>query len=253
MGFGFRAAVLTGAMSLFASASAFGAIAVDFRGGRGGTSAEAMSPSDVAGVVAQANWNDIAGGSGTDIVLIDDAGAPTLAKLTYTSGGTWSAIAGNGVGGDEKMNNGFVFGNATVTVTDVPYAEYDIYVYTLNDAANRVLSTVLTGGEGGPVNGPAFFGSSPNPTAAGFVDGNAATPYTYNLVTSGFLGSPTANGNYVRFTGLRDSTFTFTTSAAGNGYLGGFQIVPTVVPEPGTIGIVAAATAGLLIRRRRTT
>jgi MYXO-CTERM domain-containing protein len=163
-------------------------------------------------------------------------------------GGTYSSIGGATIapaGGDEKLNTGFVFGNGTFTVSGVPYANYDVYVYELNDASGRVETTTLTAG------GPAqtYYGSSATPNDSSHVDQSAGTSYVYVLSNSTNVGSPTTNGDYVQFTGLTGSTFTFTSTAPGNGYVNGFQIVPT--PEPASLGFVGVSVLALLARRQR--
>jgi len=225
-------------------------IGVNFTGGGNGSSpAVSLVASDSAGVVPQINWNNAAGGTGTSLPLLDNTGAATAAALTYTAGGTYSSIGGAAIapaGGDEKLNTGFVFGNGNVTVSGIPYATYDVYVYELNDAAGRVETTTLTA----PVAQGPIFGGSATPNDAGHVDQSAGTSYVYTRSTSTDTANPTANGDYVRFTNVTGPTFTFTTSATGNGYLNGFQIVQ--VPEPASAGMLVTGVMGLLVVRRRT-
>jgi hypothetical protein len=226
-------------------------IGVNFSGGGNASSpAVNLAPGETAGVVPQSNFNNVAGGTGSGLALVDNTGAATGMVLAYTAGGTYSSIGGLAIAptsGDEKLNTGFIFGNANVTVTGIPFTTYDVYVYELNDAAGRVETTTLVAPA--VAQGP-FFGSSAAPADAGHVDQNAATAYVYNQALATVVASPTANADYVRFTNLSGSTMTFTTSAPGNGYLNGFQIVQ-VVPEPAGAALLATGAAFLAGRRRR--
>ena len=219
-------------------------IGINFTGG-GNASSPAISilPTDSAGVVAQMNWNNFAGGNGTNLVLVDNTGATTGALLTFTASGTYSSIGGAGIvpaDGDEKLNTGFVYGDSSFTLSNVPYAIYDVYVYHLNDASGRIETTTLAG--------LSFFGAAAVPNDATHVDQNAATSYLYTQTTSTNVTSPTAGGNFVRFQNLSGSV-TLTASAPGNGYVNGLQIVQ--VPEPATIGLLGlAAVTGACTRRR---
>lgn len=244
---------LAAASVLLAASTAAHAVSVgvNFSGGGNGSSpAINLAPGEAAGVVPQNNFNNIAGGTGSNLSLVDNTGAPTGMILAYTAGGTYSSIGGLAIAptsGDEKLNTGFIFGNADVTVTGIPFTTYDVYVYELNDAAGRVETTTLVA----PVlaQGP-FFGSSATPTDATHVDQNAATNYVYTQAVATAVASATPNANFVRFTNLSGSTLNFTTSAPGNGYLNGFQIVQ-VVPEPAGAALLAAGTFMVGARRRR--
>jgi hypothetical protein len=224
-------------------------IGINFTGG-GNTSspAVAMLAGDSAGVVPQINFNNFAGGSASGVALNDNTGVANGATLTFTSGGTYSSIGGAAIapaGGDEKLNTGFVYGNGSFTVANIPYATYDVYAYMLNDASGRVETTTLTAG--GP--SQTFYGSAANPSDSGHVDQNAGTQYSYVQSTSTDSASPTSGGDYVRFAGLTAGSFTFTSAATGNGYINGIQVVQT--PEPGTAAIVGIAMLAGLARRRR--
>jgi hypothetical protein len=234
----------------FAATAGAASIGVNYTGGGNNSSpAVSLASTDAAGVVPQTNYNNFAGGSGTALALIDSAGAASGATLTYGSGGTYSSIGGAAIApadGNEKLNTGFIFGNATVTVSGVPYSRYDVYVYMLNDAAGRVETTSLTAG------GPAqtFYGGSAAANDAGHVDQNAATPYVYTRTISTDVAVPTTAGDYVLFSGLTTPSFQFTTAATGNGYLNGFQIVQNV-PEPAALGFLGLASLAALTCRRR--
>ena len=126
-----------------AAASQAGSIGVNFEGGGNGVGPISMAPTDSAGVIPQTNYNNETGGSGGPFVLNDSTGTPTTAMLTFCGSGTYSVGQTNPVGGDQELNDGFVYGSTTISVTNIPYADYDVYVYELNDAAGRVEQTYI--------------------------------------------------------------------------------------------------------------
>lgn len=220
-------------------------IGVNFEGGGNGVGAISMASTDVAGVVPQANFNNEPGNSGTSVGLNDATGHSTTALLTYSASGTYSVGQASPVGGDQELNDGFIYGNGSVTVTGVPYHMYDVYVYELNDAAGRVETTTM-----GTTN---YYGAAASPQDANHVSGSANTYLYTQSVQTNVAGTPTANGDYALFANVTGGSFTFTDSAPGNGYLNGFQIVQ-VVPEPSSVVLVCCGAVGafvMAIRRRR--
>jgi hypothetical protein len=229
-----------------ASEAGAASIGINFTGGTNNSSpAVSLLTTDLAGVIPQLNWNNFAGGNGAGLSLLDNSGASSGALLTFTASGVYSSIGGAGIApanGDEKLNTGFVYGNSSFTLTNVPYALFDVYVYELNDAGGRVETTTL--------GALSFFGSAATPTDASHVDQNAGTSYLYTQSTSTDVANPTAGGDYVRFSNL-SGTVTINASAPGNGYVNGLQIVQ--VPEPASMGLLGlGAAVGAWTRRRGT-
>ena len=98
----------------------------------------AMGSTEVAGVVAQSNWNDASGTSSTTpLVLLDQNGDSTSATVTWNTNGIWELpIADNP--GNYRMMRGYldtVGGTTTVTVAGLPAnaAGYQVYVYADGD------------------------------------------------------------------------------------------------------------------------
>ena len=56
--------------------------------------------------------------------------------------------------------------------------------------------------------------------------------------------APTPNGDYVLFSNQTGSTFAFTDSAPGNGYLNGFEIVDHPTAAPTAAPVLSPATVG---------
>ena len=223
-------------------------IGVNFSGGAG---SEAPDPNvdnvaagQVTGVVPQANWNNAQGASGTVANLVNDTGAASGASLTYASNNTWGRDLS-----DTPNNNllsDYLDGGTgvpvTVTVANVPYPAYDVYIYTRrNETADPADPT--------PADGPGRF-----------------SDYTLNGVTQNVLtgdirdnflqATDTVIGNYTVFRGVTGSTLSLTANTnAGNfrAPVDGLQIVE--VPEPASLGVLGGGAVlgglGLLGRRRR--
>lgn len=204
-------------------------------------------PAESAGVVPQINWNNVttlsAGG------LLDDTGSPTAAALSI-SGAFMNHFGTATAHPDEALNAGQLVqtsgSNFSWTLSGIPYALYNLYVYSLGITAGHVQGITLSGG-------PTYYTSAPNTSnTTGYFDNNSATPWIYTQATSTNSASPTLNSDYVKFTGLTASSLTVITSSLNSNFRlnGGFQI--EAVPEPGTalllsIGCVGGAT----LRRRR--
>ena len=195
-----------------------------------GIASAALNQHSISG--SQQNWNDENGGSGSQTGLLDSTGT-SLSNLsvTWSGGGTWSSAVNQPAQGDERLMTGFLNSGGTatpvsVTVSNVPYAQYDVVVYMLNDAAGRVQTTT--------VNGYSLYGSSPNPITNAFapqylVDSNPATPFYYAQGTSANSGSPSSNIDYEVFsmqgTGAAGSSVVINDASPGNGYVNAIQIV----------------------------
>jgi hypothetical protein len=143
-------AVAFSIVSAAASANAATMIGINFVGGGGPGPAGGVSlaPGSIAGVVPQANYNNVTGGSGSANNLIDNTGAATSVDLTFSGGGTYTSSGNAPAGADEALNTGFVFGTVTGTISELPFAfgTYDVYIYMENDAGGRQTTTLLNGG-----------------------------------------------------------------------------------------------------------
>jgi hypothetical protein len=127
----------------------------------------ALAPTDTAGVVPIANWNNENGGTGSSNVLKDLNGNATTAGLKWQANGTWDALQEDApdqfTGADHTLmagyldNNGgtapatsaaFTSGNLNgngVLFTGLPGKAYDVYVYSLPSVVGRGGGITVTG------------------------------------------------------------------------------------------------------------
>lgn len=122
-----------------------------------------ISGANVAGVVSAANWNDswlendnaISPYGSPTVVngLIDNTGAATSLNIAYQAWGFWS-VQGSAPGQDSdstynrNLLNGYLNAgpaawgppvtNSIITLSQVPYAQYKLYVYFSSDTAGRI-------------------------------------------------------------------------------------------------------------------
>jgi hypothetical protein len=182
---------------------------------------------------------------------MDNSGTATTLNLAYGSFNTWHIQASHpgadssGLYNRELLNGYLNAGpaawgppvtNSFVTLSQIPYAQYDVYVYFSSDASGRIGS---------------------------ITDGT--TKYYFSTLGSASISGPdalltqttdTSNAfplaNYARFSGETAGSLTLTCDALGGNdqWLGiaGFQVVE--VPEPGTMALLAIGGLALVRFRR---
>ncbi len=214
-------------------------------GGDGASSLPALS--EVGGAYSAGGWtNNWPDYDYTD--LRDNTGSETTMDLAISNnGGTWVAWDWNHPGQDadgswnNEMLNGYLNGggsenSVSITLSEVPYAVYDVYVYVVSDNNTRT-GTVTDGIT------TYSFGVLDNMINSG---GNAL------LVQTTDISGANPEANYAVFSGLSGDTQTFSTTfynADGGfdyGGIAGFQVVE--VPEPATLVIMGLGA--MIIRRR---
>jgi MYXO-CTERM domain-containing protein len=242
-------AALVGAVVLavggVASAAPF--IGVNFVGGNNGGAPTALDPTDVAGVIAQANYNNVTGQSGTTGPLVNSIGVATAVTLTFSGAGTWGSGVGTGTP-NQRLMNGYVDGQDVASgnsknnylFANVPSGVYNVIVYTLPDGLDGRDQSVT-------INGVS--------SSAVFVSSDAGA----NFNTNGFARATAtskdgagATGNYVEFDGISPVAGFISLQGQSldfRNFANGIQIV--LVPEPGALGMAAVAGLGMLAGRRR--
>lgn len=197
-----------------------------------------------AGVVLANNWNN-SWPSNPTTDLMDNSGAATTLDLAYGAWGNWS-IQGSHPGQDangsynRELLNGYLnagpagwnppITDSHVSLTQIPYAQYDIYVYFSSDAADR--PGYVTDGTTS-----YYFNTLGAPSIAGADALLIQTTETSNANHAG--------ANYAVFSGLSGAAQTITVQMEQNdlwGGIAGFQVVS--VPEPSAL---ALGVIGLLI------
>ena len=230
-----------------------------------------LSSTDVAGVVAVANWNDAQHSNLQPLFtasnLKDNNGVGTTADLTVTSS-NGSAGPGQGVSGastnDKRMllspkaigtNAGPAAPSFTLTLAgaEIPYARYDVLVYLTDQRSNSENTSVEA-----TLGGTTYYLQTPDNDDS-FFDANGFVRST-DTVDDGDFNNDVAN--YVRFEGVTGANFsialvavqgntTFDSSRLG---IGGVQITESqIIPEPTTLALAALGLLALLgfTRRRR--
>lgn len=213
-----------------------------------------MAATDLAGApsVRLANWNNLsipatAAGSVTLTNLVDSGGAAmTATTLTYTNGSSAGAITTGVIGTNDRnlfYSSADIYGDtatstgntsATLSVTGIPYATYDLYLYMRDDGAYRAAAVTANGVtysmRGGIV--------EPASTGAGCVRSSDTDSASVD------------QGNYIFIPGLTgDLTATLAAFDAGNAFarfkLAGFQIVNSVASA--AVTTVPAAPGGVTV------
>lgn len=97
-------------------------------------------------------WNNVEGHTGTDLPLADAEGNPTTARLTFESASAYAEFGAPRTPNrdiDELYRGGLV-GNDTlsevrVSVTDIPFARHDVFVFASADTADRSTLSITDG------------------------------------------------------------------------------------------------------------
>jgi len=203
-----------------------------------------------AGVVPANNWNNSWPSNPTSN-LMDNSGTSTTLNLAYGSFNTWHIQAShpgqdaNGSYNRELLNGYLNAGpaawgpsvtNSHITLSQIPYAQYDVYVYFSSDVAGRNGS--VTDGT------TTYFFSTIGP---GSISGANAL-----LTQTTDISALFPQADYARFSGTASSlTLTCDALSGNDQWLGiaAFQVV--AVPEPGTMSLALLGGVALLRFRRR--
>ncbi len=223
-----------------------------------------MASTDLAGApgVRVANWNNFNAGTRT---LPTSVTSPTSGAFVYDDG---SVVGGSfqittaGPGGyantntlinDSRMYSGYFDlrepSPLTITMTDIPYAQYNLYIYAQGQNATganfRGGSVELTGGQ------IYYFQGSASPAN----DGTGYVEMTTTSIPAVPAKTDIAFGNFISYEGLTATSATVTvrtykwTGDIDRTQVYGIQIEQ--IPEPATLGLAVMTGFALLWRRRR--
>lgn len=204
-----------------------------------------LSSTEVAGAEPADNWNNITSSSGSATDLLDVTGtATTLDTSISGSLGFWGFFSASGsdnrmLGAGHEYNTS-ASGGMTLTLSQIPYALYDIYVY-VGWNADRIDSQYSLS-----IGSTTYYGETGDPAGGG--------PGLVQI-TSTTSGSPTLNSTYAVFSGLSGSSQSILLDITGGpgtpgALLAGFQVVE-VIPEPSTYALLGLGLGALWFLRRR--
>ena len=196
---------------------------------------------DGYGVVPANNWLNLQK-SITQTNMTLSSGLPSTVDLSGTAGGGYDTF-GWAAQNNTPMRAGLAKFTATVpavtfTLSDLNgtfVSTYDVIVYAAGFNA-------AAGGNQGAIS----MGTTTNYYSV-------PNPYTTSLIesTDTDISDGADLGTYVRFNGLSGDSVTITLDAINGGVgIGGVQIVGDVIPEPATLGLLAASGAAALLIRR---
>ena len=216
-------------------------IGVNFIGGAGATGT--LASTTVAGVIPQANWNNGGGSDGTLLNLNDRFGVATTVDITYDGDSVFQTASGNATG-NHSLYAGYVddTDNSTsnYTFSEIPFARYDVYVYTDSDAADSRDESFSLLSSSGQLFAPVFVSDEANFSGA-FIQATATS-----------LNGTGAQGNYVLFRNVEGSSFTLTGQSLNfRNFVSAIQINAHAIPEPATASLALLGMGGLMMRRRR--
>ena len=228
---------------------------------------DATPPGLTAGVAIQDNWNDLSGNSQSlpSAAFHDSTGAVTTATATWSGADTWGVYGSSQSDPNLQMLNGYLDNHhqtptsATLTVSNIPYATYEVIAYVnsdhVNTATNASYGNIALGGASG--GNATYYYKTVGPVSYTSAQLTAGAEYIQTTATTD-AGSGNPVADYAIFTGVTGSSFTLTNSAEGtagsgnNTGLTGIQIVDTsAVPEPSTVALAAIGLVGLMLIKRR--
>ena len=123
-------------------------LGVNFTGGGTGGAGGVLEPLDVAGVVQQQHFNNVRGGVGTDVELLDSTGALSGVTLDFI-GGNISSTGSGSIDADHLLFQGYIHNNSaagvvTLTLKNVPEGNYNLYVYSVGFNFNSIFNQAYT-------------------------------------------------------------------------------------------------------------
>ncbi len=215
-----------------------------------------LAPSDVAGVVPQPRWNNTRPLGPWGVVNFDTAAIlePVPGQLVNAAGtnsgigiswqGAGVTQSGNGPAANQRILDGTLYGPGTapptLTLTRIPFATYDVYLYVgVNFTRQRCYGQIV----GNAASRRYFLTATMPPvnrylealTTQAEVDAEVAGETVPEEVTRR-RNRATRDGNYIRFRNLTGASHTFLVSADDGGQfsnagIAGVQIVDVTADQ----------------------
>ena len=214
-------------------------VGVSFGADQAGGGDASLEADDTAGVVSQANWNNAADVAGMLTDAVDNSGAASTLDVSWATDESWSWNTPVGTTDGELMS-GWVSKNtagetATVDISEIPYANYDLYIYAAHDRVDNTVTFSESNGAFSPIT------NTENVTPESL----AANPFVYTSDRAAGVG------NFIHVPGLTADTLNieFSNAASDRAGFAGFQIV--AVPEPSSMISPGVAIGVLALFRRR--
>jgi hypothetical protein len=239
------AACLAAGVALVAAPAQAGIISYQFALNYGNSGIAATS---TAGVAPAKYWNvnTTSGTSGTIGGVVDSADDPTTVGGSYSSGFVVQMDGSNSTPNQQLFSGAIGEGwdgnaiPATVSLTSIPYASYNLIVYVQGNQKTGNSASVSLNGV------TQFTGLNVN-GADSSAGGSGGSP-TFTPITA----SNQQGGNYLEFDNLTASSATvvLTEVNANDAGISGFQIVQAV-PEPASLGLLGLGGLLVLTRGRR--
>ena len=188
-----------------------------------------VAPTEHPGIVHGAHWNNVSAVTGTTQNLRDNSGAATTADVTVDAGAGYGAFGkgGTGFSGFDQMVDDGVHGTgqggknneARISLAQIPYTVYDVYVFAQSRTINGTELSLTIGDK----------------TYYYATDGDAAAD-ELKQITSTTPGEPTRGGSYIRLRNLSGASLVVSTGGSQTNVISnqvfGVHIVDATTADP---------------------
>src|SRR5215469_7272493 len=179
--------------------------------------------------LAQADWNNLSGNSGSASNVVNSSGQMTGIALTWSSTDAWQALIGAPATQDAQLMNGYLDNTVQISATGINYGTYDVVVYFNGDTPSQDRVSQFQLGS------TSIFAQDNSSFCGKYIQ----VPSTSNAD----LGTATPAGNYVIFYNVSGSSFTLdaipgSTLGTQRAVVNAMEIVPT--PEPTALMLLMA-------------
>ncbi|MEO2019303.1 MAG: c-type cytochrome domain-containing protein, partial [Fuerstiella sp.] len=171
-----------------------------------------MDSTSNPGLVPGDNWNNVSTAVGTTRNLHDDSRDATPADVTVVSGRSWNGFGAGTTGnaGFNRMVSDGVFGSGAgdnddqvgISFAQIPYAIYDVYVFTQSRTTNGSTLSITLG----------------NTTYYYTTDGHSLAN-EMKQITSRTSEAPTKGGSYALFRNVSGDSFVIKTGGSRTGVI----------------------------------